>query len=84
MRILTADADPHSRIWLWGVEVSADCCTAYVPDKPGRLGWGWADLLVGHTERFHGMHVHVARAGPDGQPIIRRHWGLVRWEPDRR
>ena len=78
-RVMYAD-DSASRdlhVWMGLEEVTSRCTACCVPKKGGKMGNGWVDLLV--------MKDGYGVAGPDGQAVTKRHFGLVMWyrkEPD--
>lgn len=78
MQILTAESDFGSTIWLNGRDVSDLCTACKVPNKPGRIGFGWADVLLPTNSSRWWRELQV---DSNGEPIVRRNWGLVSWQP---
>ena len=78
MQILTAESHFGASVWRNGHEVSDLCGACQVPNKPGRLGIGWTDVLLPtpNATRWNDFQVD-----DKGLPIFRRKWGLVRWAP---
>jgi len=77
MVVLTAEKNPHTDLWLNGRNVSIWTVQCRVPAKPGRIGWGWADMLVGHKD---GSCI-IGHADASGNIVTRRKYGFVKWMP---
>ena len=71
-------------IWLNGHNVTSQATACKVPRLPGRIGWGWVDMLVGKyvpwLQAEKKPTVFVAEEDAAGNLVFYRRHGFVRWE----
>jgi len=71
IEIYAAD-NPFVTLWLNGKDISIDATGCRVYCEPGKVIWGWAEVVVRSDQ---GGII----AGPDHKPLVRRRYGWVRW-----
>lgn len=70
------------KVFLNGKEVSDRCNRCLIPNRPGRWGLGWVDLLTICEDEWSDW-VSSVIMDEDGEPIVHRRYGFVKWEYDK-
>jgi len=86
MQVIRA-ADPRDynvAVWLNGRDVTHQATACRVPRSPGRIGWGWVDVIAGQRAPWlresEEPTVFVPEPDAEGNLIFYRKHGFVRWE----